>query len=31
MSDEWTDIENLEQLSICVRTVNDNLEVLSAF
>ena len=27
MSDEWTDIANLEQLSICVRTVNDNLEV----
>ena len=27
MSDEWTDIVNLEQLSICVRTVNDNLEL----
>ena len=26
MRDEWTDIANLEQLSICVRTVNDNLE-----
>ena len=27
MSIRWTDIANLEQLSICVRTVNDNLEV----
>ena len=31
MSDEWTDIANLEQLSICVRTVNDNLEVFEHF
>ena len=31
MSDEWTDIANLEQLSICVRTVNDNLEVFECF
>ena len=31
MCDEWTDIANLEQLSICVRTVNDNLEVFERF
>ena len=31
MSDEWTDITNLEQLLICVRTVNDNLEVFECF
>ena len=31
MSNEWTDIANLEQNSICVRTVNDNLEVFDRF
>ena len=31
MSDEWTEIGNSEQLSICVRTVNDNLEVFEHF
>ena len=31
MSDEWTDIANIEQLSICVRMVNDNLEVFERF
>ena len=31
MSDEWTDIANLEQLSICIRTVNYNLEVFERF
>ena len=31
MSDEWTDIANLEQLSICARTANDNLEVFELF
>ena len=31
MSNEWTDIANLEELSICVRTVNDNLEVSECF
>ena len=31
MSNEWTDIANLERLSICVRTVNGNLEVFERF
>ena len=31
MSDEWTDIANIEQLLICVRTVNDNLKVFERF
>ena len=31
MSDEWTDIANLDLLSLCVRTVNDNLEVFELF
>ena len=31
MSDEWTDISNLEQLSICTRTVNDGLIVHENF
>ena len=31
MSDEWTDIANLEQLSNCVRTVNDSFEVFERF
>lgn len=31
MSDEWTDIANLEQMSICVRTVNDDPEVSENF
>ena len=31
MSNERTEIANLEQLSICVRTVNDNLEVSEHF
>ena len=31
MSDEWTDISNLEQLSICTRTVNNDLIVHENF
>ena len=31
MSDEWTDISNLEQLSICTRTVNKDLIVQENF
>ena len=31
MSDERTDIANLEQLAICVRIVNDNFEVFERF
>ena len=31
MADEYTDISNLEQLSICLRTVSDNLEIQEDF
>ena len=31
MVDEYTDIGNLEQLSICLRTVSDNLEIQEDF
>ena len=27
MADEYTDISHLEQLSTCLRTVSDNLEI----
>ena len=31
MADEYTDISNIEQLSMCLRTVSDNLEIQEDF
>ena len=31
MTDEYTDISNLEQLSMCLRTVSDDLEIQEDF
>jgi len=31
MADEYTDISNLEQLSVCLRTVSDDLEIEENF
>lgn len=31
MQDEYTDITNKEQFSLCIRTVDDNLEVKEDF
>ena len=31
MTDEYTDVTNMEQFSFCTRTVDDNLEVKEDF